>query len=275
MEKTEEEKGGTAEGQENNDSQNDADESNNNQQGDEEDQEDSSEDSSDDSEDSSSQQSNKSDQKQPDWKAVAQENEDAADKSNQALARYRKGDKNFKKKMKAGKEEEESEEDTETKEKPLTRDEFESILDRRDARIRKESLGSEVKKIARAMAKSDDEASAIVAIYNARSFPENLSLEEQVQEAHSIAHGPRYRAKIDEFRRALSGQDSAGSSGDENTHRDMPKGKEPSMSPQDRESLKRRGYKWTGKRFEKLVKSGPNKGKKMVVFKLGDSPVLE
>ena len=120
------------------------------------------------------------------------------------------------------------------------------------------------------MAASDDEAEAIVEIFNSHIFPESLSHEEKVKRAFYIAHGPRLTAKLSELRRSLKSKDTKGKSGSENTHRDAPKGSEPKLSGQDKGAMESAGFKWTGKRFEKKLPGG----KVMVKTSLKDKPQI-
>ncbi len=198
---------------------------------------------------------NKPDQEEqePDWKKVADEEREAREKAEKALAgdRFKKSEA----KRKDPKPEEKSD-------SGATTAQIAKMLDERDAKIRKETMSSEVKKIAKELAGSDDEAGAIVEIYNNRTFPSGLSLERQLQEAYAIAHMPRVLAKNEELRRSLRSKDTKKSGSNENTHRDVPKGKEPELSPQDKLVIQKAGWKWEGKQYMKKLPNGKVLGKK-------------
>lgn len=190
---------------------------------------------------------------QDEWKKLAQQEKERADKAQKALAeaRYKKSEARRKQADDETVEEPEEEED-----KPLTASQLEKILARERAETEKKVLASRTVEIARDLAESDDEAEAIVAIYNNTIFDENLSHEEKVRRSFYIAHGPRLTAKILELRRSLRSKETKKKGSSEDTHRDGPKQGEPKLSAQDKAEYERMGFKWSGKRFEKKLSNG-------------------
>lgn len=188
---------------------------------------------------------------QEDWKKIAQDERDRREKAEKALARDR-----YKMKHPSKEEESEEEEEMEEGKKPLTASQLETILARERETNRKEALAGETKRIARELAASDDEAEAIVEIFNSHGFPESLSHEEKVKRAFYIAHGPRLTGKIMELRRALRSKETKSKSSAENVHRDAAKGGEPKLAPLDKAEMSRLGFKWDGKRYSKKLASG-------------------
>src|SRR3990167_6332962 len=194
--------------------------------------------------------------KSPDyWKKIAQEEQEKREKAETALAgkRFKKSEARRKGDDAEDAEEEDEEND---EEKPLTRTEFDAALRKERASIEQKVLAGETLRIARTLAESEDEASAIVAIYNGRVFPEHLTHEQKVTEAFYIAHGPRLSGKILELRRSLQSKATKKQSGSENVHRDAPHAGEPKISPQDKAEYDRLGYKWNGKQWEKKSAGG-------------------
>lgn len=209
----------------------------------------------------------KEDEQEPsqDWKKIAQEHREARERAETKLNLTReKARERIKAKELKGEEETIEEEE----DKPLTASQLERILAKERDMVRKEVLASETKRIARELAASDEEAEAIVEIFNGHSFPEHLSHEDKVRQAMYIAHGPHLMGKIMELRRSLKSKDTKKSGGSENTHRDAPKGSEPKLSGQDKTVVAEGGWKWDGKRYTKKM---PN-GKTLVKNSLKDKP---
>ena len=191
---------------------------------------------------------------QADWRTIAQEEREAREKAEKALATKRFKAAHPKKDEEA--EEVPEDQGEEGEEKPLTASRLEAILQRERETTRKEVMAGETKRIARELAASDEEAEAIVEIFNSHIFPETLPHEEKVKRAFYIAHGPRLTAKIMELRRSLQSRETKGKSGAENVHRDQFRGTEPKIAPLDKAEIQRLGFKWDGKRYSKKLRSG-------------------
>src|SRR3990167_4018248 len=190
----------------------------------------------------------KEDSQNLNWKKIAEDERLRREKAERALTEQRLASKKDKT--------DDEKDETDDEDKPLTGNELRSILQEERKITQREFLYSRIREIARSLAASDDEADAVVAIFNNRSFPETLSLDEQVKEAFYIAHGPRLTAKILELRRSLRGKEGTKKSGAEDAHRDEPKGNEPKLSPQDKAELERLGFVWDGKQYSKKLSGG-------------------
>lgn len=141
--------------------------------------------------------------------------------------------------------------------KPMTRAEMEAFFEERTQRLQKDQNADRIREFASEMADSDAEASLIVEIHKNRTFPQGLSLKEQVEEAWAIANRKRLAAKNVELARALQGK--AGVNTDAaSTHRDPQEGTAPKVAPDLKASLKRSGFSYNGKerRFEKKLPNG-------------------
>lgn len=192
--------------------------------------------------------------KDVDWEKVARDEQDARKKAEEALARKRF--KQSKRQREEAEPEYDEDEDGDEEGKPLTSKDVERILAQDRAERRKESQANEAVTIAKDLAGSDEEASAIVAIFNRRTWPEDMPLQDQLKEAYYIAHGPRLLAKHDELRRSLRSKTTKKKAGSENTHPDAPRANEPKMSPTDKAEFHRLGFAWDGKRYVKTLANG-------------------
>ncbi len=163
-------------------------------------------------------------------------------------AREKALEREEKRKEAAGESEEENEE-----EKPLTASELQAMLEQDRQKTTKELQADRIREIAGELAGSEAEASLIVEIHKNRTFPNSLSLKEQLEEAHAIANRKKLVSKNAELARALRSKGSAGhdSAGE---HRDGLQGTEPKLPPTS--PLKQYTFdKGSGHYFKKL-KSG-------------------
>ncbi len=160
----------------------------------------------------------------------------------------------FKLREKRRKEEEEGLDD---EDKPLTAKELENIL-QRDRQITRKEIQSEIIfEKAKKLAGSEAEAQLIIEIHKNRTFPESLSLDEQLEEAYAIANRKSLMAKNEELKRALRSKDTI-SDNSVGTHRDSVPLDEPKMSSGDIQAIKAAGFAWDGKSrlYVKKLKSG-------------------
>lgn len=180
-----------------------------------------------------------------DWKQIAEDERQRRFKAEKALAEDRYARRH------------ELEETTfdQTESQPLTELQLRKILREEREATEKRFMGRDTERLAREIASSDEEASAIVEIYNSRSFPEYLTHEEKVKEAYYIAHGPRLFAKQDELKRSLRSKQTTKTASNENTHRDAPQAGA-KVNPEVQSELNRLGFKWDGKRFSKKLANG-------------------
>jgi hypothetical protein len=138
--------------------------------------------------------------------------------------------------------------------RPLTQKDLDAAL----ARDRKERQRDDALVIAKGMAGSDKEAELIVLKWANRTFPKNLSLREQMQEAYVITHSKKLIGERDEAMRGLKGQrgvkrDAAG------THKDAQRNaNEPKLSPADAASIRASGFTWNNvnRQYEKKLPNG-------------------
>jgi len=137
--------------------------------------------------------------------------------------------------------------------KPLTR----ADLDAFEAKIRKDADQERALELARELAGSDKEAELIVAKWSNRTFPKNLTLREQMQEAYVITHHKKLIGERNEALRGLKGKqgvkkDSAA------TFRDAPKGSAPKLSTADAGALAASGFKYNNvtRQYEKKLPNG-------------------
>lgn len=138
--------------------------------------------------------------------------------------------------------------------KPLTQKDLADF----EAKIRKDAQQERALEIATGLAGSEKEAELIVLKWQNRTFPKNLPLVDQIQEAFVITHAKKLVGERNEALRALKGKQGATRIAP-GTHRDaIRSGAEPKMSPADAAVIKQSGFKWshTNKRFEKKLSSG-------------------
>lgn len=135
----------------------------------------------------------------------------------------------------------------EDKDKPLTRRELEEVLSQNQQTLRKEMLSDAIKDKARKIAQSEVEANLIVEIHKNRTWPDTLTLDEQLEEACAIANSkPFMKARKSEIERAKSGKDTA-SNNSAGTFRDSKPLDEPSTASANIKALKGAGFVWDGK----------------------------
>ena len=142
-------------------------------------------------------------------------------------------------------------------EQPLTASELQRILATERQLTQKQLQQLRISELARNLASSDDEAELIQEIHKNRTFPDTLSLEEQIEEAYVIANRKRLMGENSELKRALRGKAGATTTA-VGTHHDAPQGSEPQMSAPDRAALVAVGFTFNGvsRRWEKKLKNG-------------------
>lgn len=194
---------------------------------------------------------NQPDEDSKQLEAALQREREAREKAEKAAA-----DLAFKNREKRRREEPEIEE-PEGDDKPLTERSLKEILAREREATRKEMMSSEINRIAGQMSTSDTEKELILEVHKNRSFPSNLSLEEQLEEAWLIANKNRIKGENSELKRALLGK-SGVSRDASTTHQDAPSGKQPQMAAADASEIARLGFKWSGtnRRYEKKLPNG-------------------
>jgi len=141
---------------------------------------------------------------------------------------------------------EDVEEDEVDEDAPLTGKQLQDILRKEREQTKKELNASSIALKAREIAGSDSEAQLIIEIHKNRSFPDGLSLDEQIEEAYAIANRHKIVAENSDLKRALRGKDTI-STNVAGTHRDSPALDEPKLSQGDVGAIKAAGFIWDGK----------------------------
>lgn len=194
---------------------------------------------------------------QPDYEALLVQERERREKAEKALAQ-----KSFKsREQRREKKEDEEEEDDD--DKPLTRKELSDVLREERAEARKETQQFAVAEQARKLAKSDAEAEYIVEIHRSRTFPEGMSLPEQLAEAQAIASYRALQAENSELRRSAAGKKNVNHSS-ARSEQDPPEsftsgGKDTVHHGKDIAAITAAGYVWDGKKGVYLKNIGKDK----------------
>ncbi len=199
--------------------------------------------------------------KEPESSQIDYEAELAKEREARIKAEKAAADLAFKKRKEKREEPEESSDDDE--EKPLTRKDIDQLLESNRQATLKQLQEREIQEIARDMSESDAEANLIVEIHRNRTFPSNLSLQEQLEESYAIANRKKVFPKIAELKRALKGKENANAN-PATAHRDAPGADEPKVLSQDAQAIKSAGMVWDGKL--RLYKKALAGGKKYLYF---------
>jgi len=167
---------------------------------------------------------------------------DAITKEEEEKAEPKTADEAFKERSKERKEKEEKEETTEP---TLTREEAQEMIVQATQATQKTMLEVNAAAMAGALAESDPEARAILAKWKNRVFPDEMPLQEQMEEMHIIVNRKRFVSENSEVKRALLSKDKV-SKDSAGTHRDSPEGDEPKLTAADADGMKNAGLKWDG-----------------------------
>ena len=141
-------------------------------------------------------------------------------------------------------------------ERPLTRSELQSVLDKERQTIRRETQRDSIEAKLKTLATSNAEASLMIEINKTRTFPSHYSLDDIAEEVYAIANRKKMRLERDEALRALAGKDNAspGTGG----HHDSQRAGAPQMAEADKREHERLGFSWNGtsRRYEKKLSNG-------------------
>ena len=173
---------------------------------------------------------------QTDYEAELKREKERTEKAKQAAA-----DLAFKLREKNRQQDDDDEED-----KPLTAKELEFILQKDRQQTHKEFQSEIIAEKAKKLASNEDEAKLVIEIHKNRTFPEGMSLDEQLEEAFAIANRKRLIAQNEELKRSLRGRENI-SDNVAGTHRDSLPTDEPKMSSADISAIKAAGFNWDGK----------------------------
>lgn len=162
-----------------------------------------------------------------------------------------------KKRFQKHQEDEEGEDEPDDENRPVTIRELKELEANVEARVRRDILGNQFFIEARKLSGSDKEAQLMVEKWKNRTFPSGLTLEDQVQEIYAITHAKKILGEKNEALRALKGKEQANTNA-AGGHQDPPKGKEPTLAPQDAAVIKAAGfvYNSTSRRYEKKLPNG-------------------
>lgn len=153
--------------------------------------------------------------------------------------------------------EREKELDSEDEDKPLTQKDLDNLRSEWRSEFQREALRDRFEVLAKNLAGSDKEAELMVARWENRIFPSDMTVTEQVEEVYASINAKRLIAERNEALRALRGH-SGVETNSAATHRDATKGTEPQLSPQDAKAIKDAGFTWNGtsRRYEKKLPNG-------------------
>jgi hypothetical protein len=172
-----------------------------------------------------------------DYKAIA-EAEKQKRKKAEALIAHDK----FKKKHSKD-EDEADDEGVDDEDKPVTKRELAQFLSQSSKRTNDAVQADRINEIANRLSDSPEEADAIIATHTNRTWPDDVSLTEQLEEAHAIVNRKRNISKLSEMKRALGSKYNT-SKGDADTQRDSQRGNAPKMSKADSLAYASAGFKF-------------------------------
>ena len=142
-------------------------------------------------------------------------------------------------------------------EKPLTRAELQSVLERERQLNRVETHRGRIEERIRILASTTEEANLMVEVSKNRAFPSHYSPEDIAEEVYAIANRKKMRLERDEALRALVAKDNANRGGT-GGHHDSPRAGEPQVAEADKAEYTRIGFSWNGstRRYEKRLSDG-------------------
>lgn len=139
-----------------------------------------------------------------DYEAIAQAEATRAEKAENAVAKLAfKG----RKKKRAGEVDDEPEPEDE-EEQPLTRKDLQAFTTNIRSTVLRETQAEQIRSIAKSLSSTDAEYRAILATHANRSFPEDLSIQDQLEESKAIVNRKRNAAVTKELARAVAAKDT-------------------------------------------------------------------
>jgi hypothetical protein len=141
--------------------------------------------------------------------------------------------------------------------KPLTAKQLQALLAKEREATRKELQDREAGRIVADLSVNATEQQLTLEIWKNRSFPEHLSLQDQLEESYAIANRKKLISERNEALRALKGKQGANTDAS-GTHQEAPQAGQPKMAAADASELARLGFKWNGanRRYEKKLSNG-------------------
>lgn len=188
-----------------------------------------------------------------DYAAELKKLREAKEKAEKALAGKRfKESENKRKSIEVETDIDEYDED-----KPLTAKELQRILAQERQLTFKEVNQSKVSDIVKKYSSSDEEAELISEIHKSRTFPEYMSIEEQIEESYIIANKQKIIGENNELKRALNNKGNASNSS-VSGRKDKMTGDEPQISSSSKQAITLAGYKYNAatRRYEKKLDNG-------------------
>ncbi len=198
-----------------------------------------------------------------DYKAIAETEKARADKAEGLIVKDKKISKRHK---------EDGEDEVDPQDKPITQRQLNEALATTADQTRKAVYGEQIKDIASSIAETAEEAEAIIEFHKNRSFPNDLSIREQLEEVQAIVNRKVNKARLSEAMRAKQAKGGVSKDGS-STHRDPQVGRQPKISAADAQALREAGYTYAPSRdrYEKKLPTGVIRH----IKKLGDKPQNE
>lgn len=191
-----------------------------------------------------------------DYEAELAKEKERADKAEKALA-----EKRFNASEKKRKAKEENGEEDEGEDKPLSSSELQRILAEDRQQNQKVFQQTQARELAKKLGKSEAEINLILTIHENRTFPPDLSLEEQIEESYVIANRKKIIGENSELRRALRGRNGINNN-PAGSHHDPLRSPTPKLNAADDASYKRAGFTFDTK--DKLWKKKLANGKFLI-----------
>jgi membrane protein involved in colicin uptake len=167
-----------------------------------------------------------------DYKAIAEQERQARERAEKAAA-----DNAFKFREEKRKREEDESYVPPTTEETLTKADLLAMEDRLEKRF----ASSTIKDIAEKLSSSPEEAEAILETHRNRTFPSNLSLEQQLKECQAIVNAPSIMGQRNELARALLNKNGVSNGSTSSRPDTLPKNKEPEITPDVKLVLREQG----------------------------------
>lgn len=152
----------------------------------------------------------------------------------------------------------EEDDDDADEDKPLTRKQMDAALARERENTRRETLANEAGRLAQSMSTNATMQELILEKWKNRSFPADLSLQDQIEECYLAANKKRIFGENNELKRALRGKNGVNRDGSGSHQEGISDTHAPKQSTTDAKEYARLGYKWnpTARRFEKKLPTG-------------------
>lgn len=163
-----------------------------------------------------------------------------------------------KKKKEDDYEEDEADEDNDDEDRPLTQKEFDRLMTEREQKLEKKYSMQRAEDFAKTLTGSEDELAFVMDIYQNRTFPAHLSVEEQITEAFVIANKDRLISERNEAVRALKNKSNVNRDGSGSYRDKTPRVNAPNMSDQDKQAYASAGFVFNGStgKYEKKLPNG-------------------